>query len=280
VLHAPNVRLHADDARSWLLGAGDRYDVIVSDLFLPWAAGAGALYSRDLYALGLAHLAPGGLYCQWLPLHQLGVDDLRSIVATFASVFPHVQLWLAYHRNTTPLAALVGSATPLAPDADAIRRRLADPALGDVVAKVGITEPADLAVLFVAADDALRAAAAGAPIITDDRPSIELTAPAAYFEQAGLPPAALAWIDGVLAPGNGPIDGAPAPLPLRRALLDAQRALLAGDRPSELRAYLAALALAPALPTTRFALTAIERERRAAGDTATAGIIADALDAR
>src|SRR4029079_10362418 len=67
VLLAPNVRLHADDAPSWLLGAGERWDVIVSDLFLPWAAGAGALYSRDLYALGLAHLAPGGLYCQWLP---------------------------------------------------------------------------------------------------------------------------------------------------------------------------------------------------------------------
>ena len=270
VLHHPGVRLVADDARSVLLASTDAWDVIVSDLFLPWAAGAASLYSLDFYRLGLAHLRSGGLYCQWLPLHQLAVDDLTAIVRTFTTAFPHVALWVAYHRNTTPLAALVGSATPLAPDAEAIRRRLTTPALRDPTAEVGLVEPGDLAALWVADGETLRRATATARLVTDDRPTIELTAPAAYFQQERLAPAALAWLARLLAAGDGPIANAPAPRALRRALLAAQQALVAGDGPGELRAYLDAFATAPALPTVRFALTAIARERRASGDTTTA----------
>ena len=277
VLRRPRVRLVADDARSFLLGTAGRWDVIVSDLFLPWTAGAASLYSLEFYRRGLAHLRPGGLYCQWLPLHQLAGGDLAAIVRTFATAFPHVQLWLAYHRSTTPLAALVGTRDASAPDAAAIRRRLAAPALAAAAAEVGLVAPEDLAVLWVADETGLRPAVAGAALVTDDRPAIERTAPAAYFHQERLAPAALAWVDGVLAPGDGPVAGAPAPLALRRALLDAQRALLAGDGPGELRAYLAAHAIAPGLPTVRFALAALARERRAAGDPATARAIEERL---
>ena len=61
-------------------------------------AGTAYLYSADFYRVGLAHLRPGGLYCQWLPLHQLAVPDLEAIVASFTAAFPHVQLWVAYRR--------------------------------------------------------------------------------------------------------------------------------------------------------------------------------------
>src|SRR5262249_46095155 len=112
LLHAPRARLHAADARSFLLASDARWDGIAADLFLPWAAGAGALYSEEFYRLAVAHLAPGGLLCQWLPLHQLAPDDVARIVATFAAVVPNVDLWVAYHRAATPLVALVGSLAP------------------------------------------------------------------------------------------------------------------------------------------------------------------------
>src|SRR5262249_10496074 len=112
VLENPRAHLVADDARSHLLASVASYDVILSDLFLPWTAGTASLYALDFYRLGLTHLAPGGLWCQWLPLHQLAVGDLEAIVATFATAFPHVELFVAYHRSATPLAALIGSAAP------------------------------------------------------------------------------------------------------------------------------------------------------------------------
>ena len=119
----PRARFVVDDARSFLLAAPGTYDVILSDLFLPWTAGTAYLYSADFYRVGRAHLRPGGLYCQWLPLHQLAVPDLEAIVASFTAAFPHVQLWVAYHRSATPLAALVGSAEPLGADAQPARAR-------------------------------------------------------------------------------------------------------------------------------------------------------------
>ena len=34
-----------------MLGAAETYDVIVSDLFIPWQAGAGSLYTREQFEL-------------------------------------------------------------------------------------------------------------------------------------------------------------------------------------------------------------------------------------
>ena len=274
VLASPRARLHADDARSHLLASRESYDVILSDLFLPWTAGTATLYAREMYELGRAHLRAGGLYCQWLPLHQLAPDDLAAIVATFTSVFPEVQLWVAYHRATTPLAALVGASTPIAAGADALRARLADPGLAAALAEVGLDDPDDLAALYVTDGAHLRVATAGVPPITDDHPHIEFTAPAAYFHQPGLARAALAWAMARLDPAPVPVRGTAAAFPLRATLLAAELALLDGDRPRELAGYLDALRLAPDVRAVRAALVAIARERLAAGDPTTAARIA------
>ena len=276
VLENPRARFAVDDARSHLLASNAAYDVILADLFLPWAAGTASLYAREFYALGLAHLRPGGLYCQWLPLHQLDVADLEAIVATFVDVFPHATLWVAYHRATTPLAALIGSAAPLDVTAVAIRARLADPPLGDALADDGIEDPLDVATLYAAGTAQLRAATAAVAPITDDRPRIEFTAPAAYFHQEGLGHTTLAWVAAHMDPSPVPWEPR-ATLPVRRAMIDAQLALLDGDGPGELAAYLAALRGAPETPAVRRALLAIARERVRAGDDGTARRIADAL---
>jgi spermidine synthase len=279
VLHNRRAKLVAEDARSVLLSSRERWDVILVDLLLPWTQGAGALFSREFYQLGLEHLAPGGIFCQWLPLHQLEVGDLEAIVSTFTAVFPHVQLWVAYHRSLTPLAALIGSASPIAADADAMRARLRDPAFLGMARGVGLDDPDDLGVLYVTDGTHLRAVVRDVPWITDDRPRIEFSAPRAYFHQEGLGRDALAWIAARLDPKPAPIAGArPATFGLRANLLRAQLALLAGDRPAELRAYLGALAAAPESPTVRTALAAIASERRRAGDLATANGITQVLD--
>ena len=66
-----------DDARNFLRATSERFDVIVADLFVPWQAGTGALYAREHFEAARAHLAPGGLFCQWLPLYQLGEPSSR-----------------------------------------------------------------------------------------------------------------------------------------------------------------------------------------------------------
>src|SRR5262249_12540481 len=152
---------------------------------------------------------------------------------------------------TTPLAALIGTETPLRVDADGLRDRLADPTLAAALAAAGLDDPGDLAALYVAGGAALRSATAGVPLITDDRPRLEFTAPAGYFHQEALGRDALTWVAAHLDSGPGPIAGVPIPFAARAALLAAQLALVGGDRFAEARAYLDALAAAPGVRSVR-----------------------------
>src|SRR5262249_35419302 len=129
-------------------------------------------------------------------------------------------------------------------------------------------------VLSCADGDHLRTVARDVPRITDDLPRIEFSAPRGSFPQEGLGRAALAWVTARLDPAPAPLSGVrPAPFALRADLLRAQLALLAGDGPAELQAYLDALGQAPASAAVRAALAAIAGQRPRAGDHAPAAAI-------
>ncbi len=104
----PRVEIVADDARNFLLGATQQYDVIVGDLFTPWHAGTGSLYTVEHFQLVREHLAEDGLFAQWLPLYQLTPEGFETIAATFASVFPQVTVWRADFSSSRAVIALVG----------------------------------------------------------------------------------------------------------------------------------------------------------------------------
>ena len=87
LLERDGVRLVVDDGRHYLAASASSFDVIVSDLFIPWHANAGALYSREMYEAAAARLAPGGLFCQWLPLYQLTREEFEVIARTFLSTY-------------------------------------------------------------------------------------------------------------------------------------------------------------------------------------------------
>jgi hypothetical protein len=165
-------------------------------------------------------------------------------------------------------------------DAAGLRPRLVDAELARSLRSAGLVDPSDLAPLYVASGKQLAGAVADAPIITDDRPVLEFSAPAAYFRQAALAREALAWIGQWLDPTASPVSdarGGSGSAEVRRILLEAQLALLAGDRPEELRLYLEALALSPETRAARQALYGVARERLAAGDASTARTIVGSL---
>ena len=88
MLERSDVRLVLDDGRRYLAAQPEHFDVIVSDLFIPWHASAGNLYAREMYDTVARRLAPGGLFCQWLPLYQLTREEFDIIVRTFLERFP------------------------------------------------------------------------------------------------------------------------------------------------------------------------------------------------
>jgi len=87
------VKITVDDARHYMSRAQTQYDVIVLDIFFPMSSGSSSVFSQEYFQLCQKRLAPGGLVCQWLPIHQLSMEQIKTIVATFQSVFPHTSLW-------------------------------------------------------------------------------------------------------------------------------------------------------------------------------------------
>ena len=125
VVDQANVQVHVDDARHYLLAAECRFDVIISDLFVPWESGSGYLYTVEHYRVARQRLKPGGLFCQWLPLYQIGTREFEMIADSFATVFPHTTLWWGEMDAAKPVLALVGTHSLIELNARQLEHRLA-----------------------------------------------------------------------------------------------------------------------------------------------------------
>ena len=101
----PRTQLVVGNSHTHLLLADERYDVIVSEPSNPWMAGIASLFTREFFGIAKARLAPGSVLCQWAHTYDISDADLRSIVATFLSVFPDGTLWLVGEADVL----LVGS---------------------------------------------------------------------------------------------------------------------------------------------------------------------------
>jgi len=184
----PNPRLHLTvaDARRFVRATSQRYDLIVSDNFHPARSGSGSLYTVEHFEAVRERLAPNGVFCQWLPLHQLDLPTLRSIVRSFVAVYPEGGALLATNSLETPVLGLI--ARPGARfDAGDVQQRLARAALPRSPADFGITD--DLALLgsFFAGPRALARFGAHAPLNTDDHPVVAYQAPRITYAPDSLP---------------------------------------------------------------------------------------------
>lgn len=170
-------RLHvlASDARRYVRAAREQYDVIVADNYHPARSGSGSLYTVEHFKAVQARLAPGGVFCQWLPLHQLDRESLRSIVQAFLAVSPAGWALIASNSLETPVLGLIARRERF--DPATVRERLARVALPERVAGIGFED--ELAVLgsFVAGPASLRQLAGDAPANTDDQPVVAYRAP-------------------------------------------------------------------------------------------------------
>jgi spermidine synthase len=177
LLTNPAIRLRAADARRFVRTTTNRYDVIVGDLFHPAQDGAGFLYTREHFQAVRERLKVGGLFCQWLPLHQMDETVLRSIVRTFVDTFSETRGFLLHFNVDIPALALIGVPDSIQLPADWFEQRLADPVLRSRLRGAGLERPLNLLGCFAAGPEALRRFADGAPMSTDNHPVVLFAAP-------------------------------------------------------------------------------------------------------
>jgi len=182
-LGGTDLRVHVADARRFVRTTNTRYDVIVGDLFHPARDGAGALYTREHFQAIRLRLAPGGLFCQWLPLHQLDEPMLRVIIRTFLGVFPDARAWLLRFNVDTPVLGLIGTLEPMRYSPDWFATRVRASLLAEQLKALTLSDEFQLFGCLVASSDGLRTFSGDAEINTDDRPVVIFGAPRFVYQR-------------------------------------------------------------------------------------------------
>jgi len=86
----PRVRLYQDDGRHFVDRAPDEsYDAVLLEPSPPSHEGMHTFYTLEFTRSVRRVLRENGVFMQWLPLHFVTPNELRSIVATFVTVFPN-----------------------------------------------------------------------------------------------------------------------------------------------------------------------------------------------
>ncbi len=261
VLRDSRVRLVINDGRNHLLMTHGRYDVITCDPIHP-LYGSGPLYSLDFFQLCRRHLAPGGIMCQYLPLHRMPTRELRRLLDTFCRAFPDCRVGFGLGHGV-----LIGSTEPPLLDWETWRRRLRAHAFRRDLADSALSSPGQIAALLLLGPEACRRLGEPPPS-TDLHPYLEFLAPAAF--EPGLWGANARLIASAGQPSLEAIRGLPpAARPALERLLAGKRLLLesmlrleAGDLAGARAALARALQVAPEDPELhRWRLRLQEAER-------------------
>ncbi len=124
VMNDPRVEVVIDDARHFILKTREKFDIITSDPIHPWVKGSATLYSKEYFELCKAHLNPGGLITQWVPLYESDPSSVKSEMATFFDVFPEGTVWSSDFMFTGYDVVLLGQVGALKIDVDGLQNRL------------------------------------------------------------------------------------------------------------------------------------------------------------
>jgi spermidine synthase len=176
----PRVHLIIDDARTYLRVTPNRYDIIMSEPSHPWVPGVANLFTQEFFTMGRDRLSEQGVFVQWLQIYQLSTESLRSVLATFHKVFPHVLVFQVGGIAKGKDLILVGSDTAL--NLDHLQERIADSRIAGELARVNLKSEANVRSWYVCDESRLTAAVSGATINTDDNMHIETTVPREAFQ--------------------------------------------------------------------------------------------------
>jgi spermidine synthase len=178
VLKDPRTHLAIADGRNFLLASGRQYDVITSEPSNPWIRGIGNLFSLEFYKLVAKRLAPRGIVCQWIHAQNLSPDDVKMVVKTFRSVFPHTTVW----STTRGDLLLLGQRDPLSVDYGRLQARHGSlPGLREDMARLGFHSSLALLADFLLSEEDAARYAKHAWLNTDDLPYLEFSAPESLY---------------------------------------------------------------------------------------------------
>jgi len=175
VLADRRLRVHIEDARTFLFRTPHRYDVIISEPSNPWVAGVSSLFTEEFFAQVRSRLAPGGVLMQWFHTYETADTVVQTLLRTALRSFPEVHVFQSNFGDLLLLASL----QPLQVDptvlAAAYRRAEAD------LRPLGLTRAESVLSLELAPGGRLRQAVGEGTVHRDRTPVLEYLAAQAFF---------------------------------------------------------------------------------------------------
>jgi spermidine synthase len=133
-------RIVFDDAKTYFSAQHGAYDLIISEPSNPWVSGVAGLFSDEFYRLVRRHLAPGGLFVQWMQLYEIDVPLVVSVLKALEANFGDYAAYAANDGDLLIVARVNG--TIGSPDLSVLRT----PAIAEALGRLAIRSLQDLEV--------------------------------------------------------------------------------------------------------------------------------------
>jgi spermidine synthase len=182
----PKLEVVVSDAYRALIRSGSTYDLIVSEPSNPWVSGVEMVYTKEFLEVVKSHLAPGGIYAQWMHQYETDDESVELVLRTYDAVFDHTTVWYTLLADVL----LVGINDPdAALDVDRIAQRAALPDFAAGLRRSGVESFEALLAHELLPLGVVRAAALEGPLHTILHPRLNHQAVHGFFrgEQAELP---------------------------------------------------------------------------------------------
>ncbi len=158
------------------------FELIIAQPYDVWSITGAVRGTEDFYRKVKGRLAKGGIFSAWVPLIGVGEDDVKSMLATIAAVFPRIVAFQAARHDG--LVVLAGE-EPFRLRVEALVNRWRGTGFGDEFATAGISAAADL-MPFARFDETAGATLFGAARLNDRRKTpVEFGAEMALADLSG-----------------------------------------------------------------------------------------------
>lgn len=187
-LNDPRTRFIVEDGNNYLRNIDRKYDLIsveVGQIFRPQVS---TFYNVEFYRNAKKRLAQDGIISQFLPVGFFTEEQLKSVIKTFISEFPHSTLWYNRYAELILIGSLDRDLAIRQDGVAALRRNpkvVADLFFGfPGTEEHFLIKPETLAASFLMGPKGLAGISAGASILRDDKPTLEYgTARTSYSPQ-------------------------------------------------------------------------------------------------
>lgn len=149
VFNDPRSHIAIEDAKSYFSSRQQPYGIIVSEPSNPWVSGISSLFSDEFYARTRRHLAPKGIFLQWLQLYEIDESLVISVLKAIDRNFADYAIFASNYADILIVASADG-ALPALPD------RLPATAVSGELARIGILGSNDIHRRLVATRRMLR----------------------------------------------------------------------------------------------------------------------------